>query len=566
MRPRVSLFATAVALFGLVIASSAVLAQTAPDAGRLLQEQPKPPSVPAPRIKPPAVERPAEKPDESGPRIKVNAVRVIGAKLFPQAELEGQIAGLVGQELSFGQLQDAALKLIGYYVSRGYVARVFLPPQAAKDGVVEYQVIEGARGKLNIANKGARIETARVQAFIDSRLAPGAPMSVAALGESLSVLNEQPGANVQSALLPGANEGAIDINITASDKPLISYDIGANNHGSRGTGVHQVTGTLSLNNPSGRFDLASLLMNVAEGSVFARGDYSLALGNSGLRFGVNASRLDYRLVQQAFSPLSAKGTAETFGLNMSYPLRRMTLSNLSLTGSLDHKRLVDNTVAGETSNRIVKVVNLGLSGYTVLGGEVLSGVFSFGASLSAGDSDQRNATALATDQASRRTQGSFMKLSYNLGMINTLSEQLRLSTALRGQRTGENLESSERFSLGGVSGVRAYPSGEGFGDEGWVLNLNLSRRINEQLTVGALVDAGEVTVNHTIPAGGMATPNRYGLAGAGLSLDWKVRSLAALGFVLAAPLGNNPGRDGSGNNIDGRKNKPRLWASFSAQF
>ena len=55
---------------------------------------------------------------------------------------------LVGRELTVGQLQNAALVLIGYYAQKGYLARVFLPPQDIKDGVVEYQVIEAVRGIL----------------------------------------------------------------------------------------------------------------------------------------------------------------------------------------------------------------------------------------------------------------------------------------------------------------------------------------------------------------------------------------------------------------------------------
>lgn len=548
------------------VESPPVLAQTAPDAGRLLQEQPKPALVPAPKFKPAPAAPPEAAPDETGPRIQVKAVRVKGSKLIAEAELVAQLRALVGQELSFGQLQAAALRLIGYYASEGYIARVFLPPQDIKDGVVEYQVVEGTRGKLSVVNQGTRISTERVRGFIEQRIVQGAPMSLAALGEALNILNEQPGADVKSALAPGEGESAIDVNVTAGDRPLLSYNLGANNHGSRGTGVYQVTGALSLNNPSGRFDAASLLVNVSEGSQFARGDYSLAVGNSGLRAGVYASYLDYRLVQKSFSALSAEGTAETFGLSMSYPLRRLTVLNLSLTGNLDHKRLTDRTVAGETGNRVVKVANVGLSGFTTLSEDALSGLLSFGANLTAGDSDQQNAAALAADQAGRRTQGSFMKLGYNLGYINALSDHWTLSASLRGQRAQKNLESSERFSLGGVSGVRAYPTSEGFGDEGWLTNVNFIYRVSEQLNASVFVDSGEITVNHTIPAGGTATPNRYTLSGAGLSLDWRVRSTATLGMVLAAPLGNNPARDAAGNNNDGRPNKPRLWVNFSAQF
>ena len=68
---------------------------------------------------------------------------------------------LVGRELTVGQLQNAALVLIGYYAQKGYLARVFLPQQDIKDGVVEYQVIEAVRGSLKLENKGERVDAAR---------------------------------------------------------------------------------------------------------------------------------------------------------------------------------------------------------------------------------------------------------------------------------------------------------------------------------------------------------------------------------------------------------------------
>ena len=39
---------------------------------------------------------------------------------------------------------------------------------------------------------------------------------------------------------------------------------------------------------------------------------------------------------------------------------------------------------------------------------------------------------------------------------------------MRGQLAFDNLDSSEKMELGGAYGVRAYPEGEAFGDEGYI--------------------------------------------------------------------------------------------------
>lgn len=551
---------------GLLTASFPFLAQaqTAPDAGRLLQEQPKPPVPQAPARKPPAAEQPAAPAGDAGPRILVNGVRISGATLIPEAELAAQLKGIIGRELSFSQLRAASLLLIGYYAERGYLARVILPEQEIKGGVVEFRVVEGIRGNVNVKREGERIDAARVQAFIENRLPAGAPMSIEALGEALNILNDQPGTQVNVTLSPGKDPRVSDLNVNAEDTPLTSLSLAVNNHASRGSGVWQTTGILSLNNPTGRFDSATFLLNVSEGSHFGRADYSLALGNSGLRLGVNASYLEYRLVQQSFSALSSKGNAETYGVNASYPLVRLAARTINLTANADHKRLVDETVAGETGNRLVRVASVGVNGFEVL--PSLSLVMSYGLNFTSGDSDQRNAGALAADQAGRRTQGGFSKWSYNLGAFYNVAQNWTLNAAMRGQLANDNLDSSERFGLGGINGVRAYPTGEAFGDEGWLLNLNLQRRLSDQLSATAFLDSGQITVNHTLPPGGTVTPNRYTLSGGGVALNWQVRDNTSLGLTLAAPIGNNPGRDANGRNSDGRKNNPRLWASLALRF
>ena len=541
-------------------------AQQPPDAGTLLRQQPpSPQAVPA---KPPAIKPapPSATPDDSGPRILVKGFRVRGNTLIAEAELIAQMRELVGQERSLGQLQNAALVLIGYYAQKGYLARVFLPPQNIKDGVVEYQVIEGLRGSLKIDNKGERVDVARVQRFVEERLAAGAVMDLAALGEVLGILNEQPGLQVTASLAPGKGDRDVDIAIAAADQPLVSANLGASTQGPRGTGALQLSGSATLNNPTGRFDALSLLANRSQGSTFVRADYGLAVGDRGLRVGANVSALRYHLVQADFVALNARGEADTVGLTASYPLAQRTVFNLRLIGSLDQKRLVDRTVAGETGNRRVRAANVGLSGYSISAEGPLSGVLSFGAGVVTGVADQRNAAALAADQAGRQTQGGFLKATWNAGLLRALDQSWTFNATVRGQFAAKNLDSSERLSLGGPSGVRAYPAGEAAGDAGWVGSVGLQRPLGDQWTLGGFLDAGGIQVNHRQPAAGAAARNSYELAGAALTANWRPVAQTTLNFILATPLGSNPGAQANGNNSDGSRRASRLWIALTSLF
>lgn len=551
--------------FGLALAVAALaggaLAQRAPDAGTILRDQPKPPAAPQAPAKPPVLDKPAAEPADAGPRILVKSVAIRGNTLISEAELLEQVRDLVGTERTLGQLQRAALVIAGYYSQKGYLAAVIVPPQDIKDGAVEFRVTEGILGSLDVERKGERVDAARVRRFIDGRVAAGAPLDLGALGEALTIVNELPGVKATASLVRGKNEREIDLNVTAADQPLVTWNLGASNEGSRGTGVYQLTAGAALNNPTGNFDSLSLLANRTEGSTFVRADYGLALGDRGLRVGANASALRYRLVQADFQALDSRGEAETLGVAALYPLARRVDFNLSVAGGFDYKWLLDRTVAGETGNRRVRVANLGLGGYTLSE----AGVLSFGASVVSGNVDQRNENALAGDQASRRTQGGFLKLAYNAGVLRPLGDLWSLTGTLRGQVAAKNLDSSERFSLGGPGGVRGYPVAEATGDEGWVASLSLSRRLGESLSLGGFLDAGGIRIDHSPPAG-LTRRNRYSLGSAGLTASWQPAAQTTLNFTLAAPVGNNPGAQENGNNNDGSRRRARAWIALRALF
>ena len=542
-----------------------VHAQTVPDAGQILREQPTP--APPPAARPPAADPApaAASAADDGPWIRVQAVRITGARLLPTATLEAQLAHLVGRELSFAQLQQAALLLTAAYAERGYLARVFLPPQEVVDGQVSFQVVEGRRGRLRVEQQGQRIDAARVQAFVDHRLPAGAPLDLSALGETLAVLNEQPGADVNAALAAGAAEADVDLSLRLRDTPPVTSALTVNNHASRGVGTLQSVGSVTLNNPTGRFDAASLLASASEGSAYLRADYSLALGVDGTRVKAHAAVLSYRLVQESFRPLRAHGTALAWGLSASRPLARRQAFSATLSGGAEFKRLVDQANGGESGNRQIQVAHAGLSGMAVLGAGVRPGEMAFGVVATAGHVDQRNTAASAADAAGRGTQGGFAKLGLNLGWRQSLPGDWTVGVNGSGQWAGGNLDSSEQFVLGGAGGVRAYPSGEATGDAGWLLSASIGRQIGQQLLVSAFVDGGEITLNHTpLPA---TVRNRHGLAGAGLSADWQFAARSALRLVIAAPLGHNPAAATSGNDADSRRSGgARLWASVAAQF
>jgi hypothetical protein len=64
-----------------------------------------------------------------------------------------------------------------------------------------------------------------------------------------------------------------------------------------------------------------------------------------------------------------------------------------------------------------------------------------------------------------------------------------------GQTASKNLDSSEKFSLGGINGVRAYPQGEASGDEGYRGTVELRHNVMPNVQATVFYDWGKVTIN-----------------------------------------------------------------------
>ncbi len=112
--------------------------------------------------------------------------------------------------------------------------------------------------------------------------------------------------------------------------------------------------------------------------------------------------------------------------------------------------------------------------------------------------------------------------------------------SVSGQRASKNLDSSEKFSLGGANGVRAYPTGEASGDSGYLATAELRYTMSFAAVPGVLqpfvfVDSGGVTINENPFAAGA---NDRHLSAAGFGLTWVRANDFQVKLTLAKRLGN----------------------------
>ncbi|MDT9599365.1 ShlB/FhaC/HecB family hemolysin secretion/activation protein [Sphingosinicella rhizophila] len=501
-------------------ASQAAFAQQPPGAGGQLQQIPPPPTLEkaAPDME---VERqPLTPPVDSGARVAVQSLDVTGQTLFSEAELVAASGFEAGSMLNLSELRQHAAKIAAFYNDRGYfLAQAYLPAQDASDGAVTIAVIEGRYGKIDLrngTNLSERVARNRLRGLDSNEIVATSPLE-----RRLLLLSDVPGVRVKSTLSPGAAIGTSDLVVDLEPGRRVTGNIEADNAGNRYTGAYRLGGTVNINNPTGLGDLVSLRLLASTGGLaYGRAAYQAPVGNATL--GLAYTHMRYELGRE-FEGLDAHGTADIVSIFASYPLIRSRGANLYALASAEAKQLEDriDLVSGR-SNKESRALSLGFSGDlrdSVLGG----GWNSVSANLTFGDLDIESPAERAIDALTARSQGGFAKLQFTAARLQTLVGPLSLYGAVRGQLAFDNLDSSEKMELGGAYGVRAYPEGEAYGDQGYIATLEarllLDRwtgKLPGQLQLIGFVDVGEVDYAHDPWFAGANHSKRSGF-GAGLT-------------------------------------------------
>jgi hemolysin activation/secretion protein len=546
-------------------------AQQAPDAGGLRQEiERERLDQPRPAVKPPqAAPRPVTGPRDGELSVNVQAFTVTGNTLVATDRLLAALSGFLSRPLSFADLQLAAGSVADVYRDDGWVIRTLLPPQDLSSGTVRIDVIEARFGRVRIESKEIldqlRVSEDRLLGVAGSVLTPGAPIRSDDVDRVLRLLDELPGAGAQGRMAPGEGDGVTDLILSVRDKPMVGGDVRIDNHGSRSTGKYRISGNLGVASPLKLSDRLAVYVLHTEGSDYVRGAYSLPVGYSGLSAGINTSAMRYRLVGSDFVALQARGASDTTAAELLYPLLRLRNANATLGAAFEHKTFDNESGGAVTSRYEVGTTNLTLSGNRQ-DGFAGGGVWFGNLGLVAGNLDLSGSPNQAADATTTRSAGRFQKLRYSLSRQQVVSENLLLSASFSGQLASKNLDSSEKFYLGGGSGLRAYPSSEGGGSEGGMLNLELQWRLAQGFTLSGLYDYGSVLVNKNNSFAGAAALNRFSMRGAGLSLAWANSQGASARLAWARRLGSNPNPTAAGNDQDGTLIRNRIWLEAAHAF
>ena len=560
------------------------IAQTLPDAGQLLNEhQQTRPSEPGSTQPPAAFELPSGtngSATNSGLRVQLKAIRFSGDTELAEVEnLTALTKPVLGKTLDHAGLQQLVESLTRYLRGRGYVlARAYLPRQDLTDGELEIALVKGRlqsdASRIEV-NSNTRSSPERLRRIAESALPENKVLRAEDLERALLLINDQPGVSAQSALDMGAEPGTSRLLINARKGPLVSGNLSADNYGNRSTGTARANAQVSLNDPLGIGDQLSIGLSKSTGTDIVGASYSLPLNASGLRLNAAGSYLRYEVDQEQFRPLDLRGNARSGSLGLSYPVIRSRLQNLNLSATYEYKALEDEAIGINLRDRELNNVILAMSGnrFDSLGG---GGVTDAMLALTMGELDlSGNRDDQFADRVSAGSDGSFNKLNLRVSRLQSLgaSSPWTLFGGVSAQWASDNLDSSEKFLLGGPAGVRAYPVGEASGDQGWLATLELRRNIAVNLPGVVLqglgfVDTGRIWLHQDTWPGSInnaGDTNRYDLHAVGVGANLWAGNFSVR-TAVARTLDNNPGRSSSGLDADSRASDWRAWVQASYAF
>jgi len=540
-------------LASLCLSPLAVMAQTPPTAGQILQQATPPPRLPAAETPRTLVEEAAAPHPGSGERLPVERIRFSGNTLFPDEVLQALVAPGIERSMSLDELDALTARVTRHYREHGYlVARAWLPTQDISDGTVTIAVLEGRIGEVVLNDQAGVAANAAAPL---RRLQPGDAVDERRLESALLGLADLPGVEVKSTLRPGASVGTSDFLVDILPAASLTGSADLDNFGNRYIGAERLGATLYWNNPAHLGDQLSLRAQTGMGDYrYGRIGYQLPLGRHATRVGMAWSAMHYELGED-FASLDAGGKAEVGSLYLQQPLLRSRRGTWFATLQYDEKRLRDDIgVTGTHSRKTLQNGTIGISGtfFDGLGGGASN---SLAVNYTRGRLDLDD-TGELIDRLTARSSGSFGKWSLSWQRQQRLPGNWLLALAGNAQWADKNLDSSEKMLLGGAGGVRAYPQGEASGDSGGLVNLEVRHALVGRLEGFGFYNHGHVRINQN--RWDKKSRDHRSLSGYGIGLTYAAAPFSVQAFAAW--------KDGTGTPESDKDRSPRLWAQAIYQF
>ena len=505
--------------------------------------------------------------------IILKNIKFQGVTILGDMELKGIVEPFINTPMTYEQMLEIGMVVETYYRQNNYLARAILPPQDLTDGVLTIDVIESVFSKVEIEQELEDLPNTQqhVSAIIDAQQKTGDLLNTKSLDRAIALANDLPGMSAQGSLRQGAEVGETELLLKLYQGRTRQTELSIDNAGSRSTGAQRLMATFTWFNPNDIADLFSIVAVHTQGSDYARLAYSVPVGVDGWRIGANTSVMGYEVVVGEPGMVGAVGRSLAQGLEWIYPLLRSDEASATVTLAADAKEFKNTSAQGLLmSDYSAKVLSAQVAGfYRDLNPGGGTGTYSV--QVSHGDLNLTGSLNEQTDKNGAGTAGSFNKVKFNASWQEALTTKTSAFVSYSAQLADKNLDSSEKMQLGGMNGVRAYPTGEGSGADAQLVQLELRHQLDSGVTVTGFYDWGQVWLYHSpdfpggpVPGGPLNNRNTY--SGFGASIAYTNDDGVNFRATWARKQGHNPNPTQTGNDQDGTRDRNRYWLQVTLPF
>ncbi|MDG6793406.1 ShlB/FhaC/HecB family hemolysin secretion/activation protein [Glaesserella parasuis] len=463
------------------------------------------------------------------------------------------------QEITLDDLNRLAQQITNYYRDNNYlVAKAFIPPQEINNGELQIFVIKGALDQVVVRN-GSRLKEDLVMRMVNTTVKSHSYLVKNELEKLALLLNDIKGITSALSLKAGQNTGKTDLTVNLKDNKRWNGYISIDNQGNDNTGKYRTTLGNKIYNLVGLGD--ELHFDVLASNTFdlynLRADYSFIIDGYGTRVGINSNYLKYKLGAN-FKDLNAQGSTYNLGGYITHPTIRTASLRLDSKLAFNHQKLSDEQKSVDLQQkRKVNTTSIGLGGSW---NSIKEGVtyFSFN-TIFGKESHSTNEKKhyLSENYQPKRT---FTTFNYSLSHEQFLPKSFSITLAVSGQLADKNLDSGNKFLLGGLSGVKGYQAGIVSVDEGHIIQAELKHYLpvfSKSMLVSSLFyDEGFGKQYKNTEKLSESVENKVRLKSIGVGLNLIEPNNYSINLAYSKPIGKKY------NNVD----KDQFWLSAIKTF
>ena len=432
-----------------------------PSSGEIIRSLPQAPLLQRPQTE---LRLEAESLDDlipGGETLVVNQIAFEGNTIFSADELISVLNFTSGKEFDLAALRTMANDVSSFYRESGYsFAKVYVPRQDVSQGRVEFVVLEGIYGAIEATGEPDLV--ALVDDYL-SELSTGSVINGNRLESVVLTLGDVPGIRVAPILKPGKRLGEGDLAVEVIRDDDVTGYFTIDNQGSRFSGENRASFGITTPTIFGvghQLSLSTTRSN--ENLKVVSIGYGWPISSRGGRFNLDYSYVSYDLTNN-LDLEEIEGSTQIYRGTFSHRLLRAQTTNVSLEYGVQLRKAYAINGAQVSSDGLFRTFPLRLnfnSRDSFWGGGLWQGSLIY---VKGDIDDYQNEIFESWD-----------KLALDITRTQSLGNLFSAKWRLAGQGAEKAInDSSEQMSLGGIQGVRAYPSGEGSFTRAYVTQLEV---------------------------------------------------------------------------------------------